>query len=47
MPSLVTSMQEAAAWNKKEKCKDINGRDEYFPENDGEDVSDDSSDSEV
>lgn len=47
VPSLVSCMQEAAARNKKDKGKDVAGRDEYIPENAGEDVTDDSSDSEV
>ena len=47
VPPLVNCMQEAAAINKKDKGKDVAGRDEYIPENAGEDVTDDSSDSEV
>ena len=47
VPSLVSCMKEAAARNKKDKCKDVAGSDEYIPDNAGEDVTDDSSDSEV
>ena len=47
VPSLVSSMKEAATRNRKEKGKDINGYDEYICNDAGEDVTDDSSDSEV
>jgi len=47
VPSLVTSMREAAVQNRKGKGKDIEECDEYLPENDGEDDSDDSLISEV
>ena len=47
VPSLVSYMQEAATRNKKDKGKDVAGCDEYILENAGEDVTNDSLDSEV